>query len=664
MSDKDKPSASNTGVAADGLGAPADIKARYVVEARPDAQRGYPELWWHGRRAFRGVDYFPAQHKETHGDAVPWTDPDRLVTKPTEWRNQLFWGDNLQVMGHLLRKYRGQVKLIYIDPPFDSKADYKKRVQVRGETVDNDRTGFEEKQYGDIWNNDEYLQFMYERLWLLKGLLHPTGSIFIHLGIQVNHYLRIMCEEVFGGNNLVSEIVWAYGSPSGGRAAGTKLVKIQEYVLHFARDYAHRTENKVYLPYSDRYIHDWFRHDDGDGRKYQVRQRGRAADGNVTHERQYLDESPGVPASTVWTDIQQVYADPRAYKDNQGGHSEITDYPTQKPERLLERVLLHASNPGDLVFDCFMGSGTTQAVAMKLGRRFIGADINLGAIQTTTDRLIKVARELKAATPSLLHGTQKPIPLYTGFEVHTVNQYDLFRNEADARGLLMDALAIRPIRAGGLWDGTMGEEPLDRHVKFMPMNRIANKEDITALIHNMAKGGTFAEMRANLKAHPNKHALRVTLVCMGHDPALAGELEREIRLRFDDPSVKLDIEVCDILRDKTHIQIKRPTEADIFVKDGQLVIKSFYPGNLLQKLSLENIDVKDWRDLADSVFIDWNWDGSVLTPGAEGVTDIPAGKNRVQGTYSLPKKVGKIRVKITDVLSEVYEQTVEVTHGR
>ena len=130
--------------------------------------RGYPELRWTGKRPFTGTPYYPAQLKESYGDDIDG------------WRNKIYWGDNLQVMSHLLKDYRGLVNLIYIDPPFDSKADYKKKIELRGKAATTDSTTFEEKQYGDISTNDEYLQFMYERLILCRELLADNGSIYLH----------------------------------------------------------------------------------------------------------------------------------------------------------------------------------------------------------------------------------------------------------------------------------------------------------------------------------------------------------------------------------------------------------------------------------------------------------------------------------------------------
>ena len=144
--------------------------------------KGYPELHWTGKRPFKSTVYYPAQLKESYGESVPFTDKDGNTIN---WLNKIFWGDNLQVMSHLLKEYRGKVDLIYIDPPFDSKADYKKKIQLKAQTVTNDTSTFEEKQYGDIWTNDEYLQFMYERLILIKELLSIRGAVFLHCNVSM-----------------------------------------------------------------------------------------------------------------------------------------------------------------------------------------------------------------------------------------------------------------------------------------------------------------------------------------------------------------------------------------------------------------------------------------------------------------------------------------------
>lgn len=311
-----------------------------------------------------------------------------------------------------------------------------------------------------------------------------------------------------------------------------------------------------------------------------------------------------------------------------------TGYPTQKPEALLEKIIKASSNPGDLVFDCFMGSGTTQAVAMKLGRRFLGADINLGAIQTTTKRLIGIAQELQ---PSLTDTDVK----YTGFEVYNVNNYDFFRNPLEARELIIQALEIQPFEQSNVWDG----EKDGRMVKIMPVNRIATKADLEELKANLP----YKTYEKRKEESPNQPVERITIVCMGHEPDLAASLQGELS------DYKLDIEIVDILRDKSDLQLKREAEAEVVREGGKLVIRAFYPMNLLQKLSLQKEFVDDWRQLVESIMIDWNYDGVVMQPA---VTDIPGKKDLVSGVYDIPDDAGTIKVKITDLLSESLEVEV------
>lgn len=166
---------------------PEEIKPRELFEF--DATKpikGFPEIWWKGKRPYTSTQYFPAQKKERYGSSKEFVDKDG---KTKDWINKIFWGDNIQVMSHLLKEFRGKVDLIYIDPPFDSKADYKKTVKLKGKTIKNDNNSFEQKQYGDIWSNDEYLQFMYERLILCRELLSNKGRfIYIVIGIEFITY--------------------------------------------------------------------------------------------------------------------------------------------------------------------------------------------------------------------------------------------------------------------------------------------------------------------------------------------------------------------------------------------------------------------------------------------------------------------------------------------
>jgi hypothetical protein len=165
--------------------------------------KGYPMLNWKGKRPFTSTVYYPAQLKERHTSTTLSTSGEAV----NGWLSKIFWGDNLQVMSHLLKEFRGKVNLVYIDPPFDSKADYKKKISLRNQQVSNDQNAFEEKQYTDIWTNDEYLQFMYERLILIRELLADDGFIFVHLNADRVHYLKVILDEIFGNNNFRNEIL-------------------------------------------------------------------------------------------------------------------------------------------------------------------------------------------------------------------------------------------------------------------------------------------------------------------------------------------------------------------------------------------------------------------------------------------------------------------------
>jgi len=308
------------------------------------------------------------------------------------WRNKLIWGDNLLVMGSLLEKFAGKIDLIYIDPPFATGADFSFTAPIgeSGDEVFKAQSVLEEKAYRDTWGRgrDSWFEMIAARLRLIRELLSDKGSLYVHLDWYVGHHLRPVLDEVFGEENSLGEVIWAYGSPSGGRVSGSKLVKSHDLILMFAKQYGHHKYNVFHLPYSEKYINDWFKYIDEDGRQYQKRQRVDKETGERYWEKQYLDESKGVPASTVWSDIQQAYADPRAYKI--GTTSEITGYATQKPEKLLERILEISSEPGDLVADFFCGSGTTLAVAEKLNRRWIGCDLGRWAIHVTRKRLLGI----------------------------------------------------------------------------------------------------------------------------------------------------------------------------------------------------------------------------------------------------------------------------------
>ena len=224
-----------------------------------------------------------------------------------------------------------------------------------------------------------YLINMALRLRAMRRVLKKTGSIYLHCDPTAGHYLKLLMDAIFGRKNFATEIIWNYGTPSGGRASGKKPVKSHETLLVYAKQYGAHLYNKQYTPYSESYVTNWFRHTDDDGRKYQTRSRK----GKII--RQYLDESPGVPLSDTWSDIKQLYGSSGWFPSNR---DEITGYPTQKPRALLKRIIKASSNPGDIVLDPFCGCGTTVHAAEILGRQWIGIDISPFAAGLIRERLV------------------------------------------------------------------------------------------------------------------------------------------------------------------------------------------------------------------------------------------------------------------------------------
>lgn len=630
-----------------------NLKAEQNIESVEDFQfepiKGQPMLNWRGKRPFTSTQFYPAQLKESFGEEVDG------------WMNKIFWGDNLQVMSHLLKHYRGQVDLIYIDPPYDSKEDYKKTIALRGKRTETSSSSFEEKQYTDIWSNDEYLQFMYERLILLRELLSDKGSIYVHMDEHRSHYIKILLDEVFGTSCFRREIIWDITVLSGFKVSANNWIRGHDIILYYTKNSSSPFFNKLRQPHSQDYI-DMFRGIDENGDRFLI------AHGLKRYLKDVIDK--GKPYGDVWDDLTSyqvlrkqlldvrdletlklVLSDTKAIQnisdvwDNvmsfqqQPTSAENCGYPTQKPESLLERIIKASSNPGDLVFDCFMGSGTTQAVAMRLGRRFIGADINMGSINTSVKRLYNEIRKLKETIPQI-EGVDN---FYANFELYNVNNYDVFRNPVQAKELLIQALELQPLPGNDLYDG----EKDGRMVKIMPINRIATRVDLNELITGFPRD-KFDKRKAEM---PNKSVELITLVCMGHEPDLGANL----KLQMKEEGYNIDVEVLDILRDKINLEFRRDSEAEVQIEGDRLVIREFYPMNLLQKLSLEKTNVGEWRELVDSIKIDFNFDGAVFSPT---VIDIPEGSNLVRGSYKIPADAGTIKVKITDLLSESCEVTI------
>ena len=339
------------------------------------------------------------------------------------WTNRLIYGDNLLAMAALLAgdehtpSLRGMVDLIYIDPPFDSKADYRTKVTLPGVELEQKPTVIEQFAYSDTWSDGtaSYLAMITPRLILMRELLADTGSIYVHLDWHVGHYVKMILDEVFGKDCFVNEIIWKRQTAKGDITQGaTHMGRIHDSIFFYSKSQSH-IWNPVFTPYTADYIESFYRHEDsagkfqlsditgpggsGKGNPYyeflgvtrhwrfsQKRMQELHAEGQiiqtkpgtVPRQKRYLQDMQGIPLQDIWADLQPVQAQAK----------EALEYGTQKPLTLLERIIRASSNPYSIVADFNGGSGTTAAAAEKLGRRWITTDLGKPACMIMRKRLI------------------------------------------------------------------------------------------------------------------------------------------------------------------------------------------------------------------------------------------------------------------------------------
>ncbi|MDP1715335.1 MAG: site-specific DNA-methyltransferase [Anaerolineales bacterium] len=569
----------------------------------------------------------------------------------------LFHGDNKDVLAHLLANgFRGKVKLIYIDPPFDSGADYVRKVNLRGKgnqsTFNGEDYGLGEQiQYTDIWANDNYLQFMYERLLLLKELLSDDGTIWVHCDWRKSQHLRCLLDEVFSPDSFKAHVIWRTMTSSGYKGKKS-LGRSHADLLYYSKSEKF-TYNPSYLEMTPE-MRARYSHADPDSRLFKDSYLGDVTPETVEELRKsnllyvtstggfrikhYLDEADGTLADDIWTDINP--------ENSQSAL--LTDYPTQKPEALLSRIIELTSNQNDIVLDCFLGSGTTAAVAQRLGRRWIGADINKGAIQTTAKRLqgiiegqLKNAKNKSKPLPGM-EEDETPPPAQFSFAVNRVNDYDLQIQHNEALELACEHLGITRTKTDSYFDGTLGK----KLVKIVPFNH-----PITPL--------DMEEVKRELGNRPQEER-DVVVVGYGKELAVQTWLEdwNRNRKRTGLPN---QIEAKDLRVDAKSggFFVHKSAEANIkFKRAGDKVnieIDTFLSPTIIERLKsqagLLSPQIDDWRSMVDSVMIDSAYDGKVFNIT---LADVPEKKNDlVEGKYVVEaKKNAIIAVKVTDMLGE------------
>jgi DNA modification methylase len=357
------------------------------------------ELVWNGKTnqvcntvlPFQTIEQIDEPRAElTINPQLSLFDVDERGRQLAGWTNKLIWGDNKLILSSLkngpLRREieaQGGIKLMYIDPPFDVGANFSMDIEIGGDTLTKQPSMIEQIAYRDTWGQgtDSYLAMMYERLALMRDLLADDGSIYVHCDWRVSALMRFALDEVFGSDRYQGWLVWQIGTGAKGRQHWSNQ---HNDILCYSKGEAFWFDHdspELREPFADISQGMHFRNIDSDGRRYRER---------VVNGKSYIyfaDE--GRLVGSVWTDISSMAA-------NSPILDESVDYPTQKPEKLLRRVISASSRPGDLVADFFGGSGTMAAVAEKLGRKWIVADLGKFAIHTTRKRLIGVQRQLKA----------------------------------------------------------------------------------------------------------------------------------------------------------------------------------------------------------------------------------------------------------------------------
>ena len=567
--------------------------------------KGRPMLHWVGKRPIDTVNTYPAQLVDSYNVENPEKEPryDQFNDGP----NLLFQGDNKEILSTLLvQGFRGKIDLIYIDPPFASGADYVRKVALRGQKKALEAEGHtiaEQIQYSDIWANDTYLQFMYERLILMRELLSDNGSIYVHCDWRMNSYLRLALDEIFGEINFRNEIVWRkYGGHK--NTAKLKFTTENDTLLFYSVTDRY-TFNAIYRPLSEQTIKSEYRHTDENGRRYAIPRGRKYLQGTV--KRVYLDTNPGVAIGNLWIEKELTI---------QGDDDERIGYPTQKPEALLERIIKASSNEGDIVLDCFVGSGTTAAVAEKLGRRWIAADLNRGAIQTTIKRL------------------QKLPDMQRGIVHYRVNNYDA-STDLERRDIVIKKYGVQTDRQEAFFDGTLD----GTLVKIIDLTKPLTPLDIQTI-------------KDELENRPDE-SRNITVFCYGINSNIQAELKEENRRRAINKIFVRDI-------GSEGITTFEPASAAVnFERDGdsvKITIAEYISPTILARMDIDRTvfdeQIDDFRAQIDCVLIDTDYTGEHFNIVE---SDVPEKKKDfVEGEYtvSLPRADTRVAVKIIDMLGE------------
>ena len=628
------------------------------------------------------------------------------------WSNKLIWGDNKLILSSLkngpLRQIiesQGGIKLIYIDPPFDVGADFSMNIKVGDESITKQSNVLEEIAYRDTWGkgNDSFIAMIYERLSLMRDLLADDGSIYVHCDWRVNSYMRLIMDEIFGKDNFQNEIIWCY---RGMAVSENHYVRRHDSILFYTKNSGKQTFNWQDITEDlSESTKKKYKHIDENGRYFRLH--GRNINGSPIQNNtdvniswlekrpdlcriDYLDEKLGTkPKDWIVMDYINVMSDERV------------DYPTQKPEKLIERIIKASSNENDIVADFFCGSGTTGAVAEKLGRKWIMSDLGKFAIHTTRKRMIKIQRKLKESGKD-----------YRAFEILNLGKYErqyymdinpnlldknqekiLSQKEKEFTSLILSAYKAAPINGFN----TLKGNKLGRFVSIgpidMPVSRLFVEEVINECIEKQLTKvdilGFEFEMGLfpDIQDYAKDKAIDLSLKYIPKDVFDKRAIEKDQVKFYDVSYIDVDYELKDntISIELTDFAVFYNQDEDkIPTRKGQSILK-ISNGNLIKVkndagIQKQEIITKNWTDWIDYWSIDFDYE-SKKEIIREGEKEIWTGKyvfeNEWQSfrtkkdrklllkstPYSIQKGKRKIAIKVVDIFGNDTMKIIEVNNG-
>jgi len=523
-----------------------------------------------------GRDYFPkAEYPENY---------------PKDWKNLLIWGDNKLVMSSLIKQgWAGKINLIYIDPPFFTGSDFTVRTKVGNEEVKKEPSIIEERAYRDTWSGGiaSYLKYMYERLVLMRELLAENGSIYVHLDWHVGHYVKVMMDEIFGYDNFVNDITWHYFM--GGKSPNM-FGRKHDIILFYSKSDKwtfNRLKNKRRLDYIPGLS-------------------AKSSTGEKIEETTGKDEVGWysiVSVDDVW-DISGVFN--MSY--------EYIAFDTQKPEALLKRIILASSNEGDIIADFFCGSGTTLAVAEKLGRRWIGSDLSKFAIQVTRKRLLDIYNSKDLVDEKKKQYDQPARP----FELWNIGNYETVywqEKQDEYIAFMLKLYQAQPLKGFRYLHGRKG----DRAVHIGPLNAPVTMEEVEKVVidcraNNFNKADVLGwewsyEVNELTKVEAKKNGFDLKLIQI---PSV-NEIKSSL-VGFDLQLLKIPDQVVNSELAK-HIKFPEVAylEIETEIQNNEVTLKitdfQISPTAELAEIASK---VKDSRELIDYWAIDWDYKGDTF----------------------------------------------------